>query len=39
MVLAQCLDGIRAKAKWVERSTTEVKEWLEDWRKRNVVPS
>jgi len=35
MVLAQCLDGIRAKAKWCERSTAEVKQWLEDWKKRS----
>lgn len=34
MVLAQCLDGIKAKAKWCERSTAEVKEWLENWKKR-----
>jgi len=35
MVLAQCLDGIRARAKWSERSTAELKQWLEDWKKRN----
>jgi len=35
MVLAQCLDGIRAKAKWCERSTAEVKQWLENWKKRS----
>ena len=35
MVLAQCLDGIRARAKWSERSTEEVKEWLENWKKQN----
>lgn len=33
MVLAQSLDGIRARAKWSERSTAEVKEWLENRKK------
>jgi len=33
MVLAQSLDGIRARAKWIERSTAELKQWLEDWKK------
>jgi len=33
MVLAQSLDGIRARAKWNERSSAEVKQWLEN-RKR-----
>lgn len=32
MVLAQSLDGIRARAKWIERSTTELKQWLENWK-------
>jgi aminopeptidase 2 len=34
MVLAQCLDGIRARAKWNERSTGEVKAWLENRKKQ-----
>jgi len=33
MVLAQSLDGIRARAKWIERSTTELKRWLENRKK------
>ena len=33
MVLAQSLDGIRARAKWIERSTAELKQWLENWKK------
>lgn len=36
MVLAQSLDGIRARAKWSERSTTEVKQWLESWKKQSA---
>ena len=32
MVLAQSLDGIRARAKWSERSTAELKQWLENWK-------
>ncbi|KAF9650846.1 hypothetical protein BDM02DRAFT_3217429 [Thelephora ganbajun] len=35
MVLAQSLDGIRARAKWCERSTVELKQWLENWKKRS----
>jgi len=35
MVLAQSLEGIRAKAKWNERSTAELKQWLENWKNRN----
>ena len=35
MVLAQSLDGIRARAKWCERSTAELKQWLEDWKKQS----
>ena len=35
MVLAQSLDGIRARAKWNERSTAELKQWLENWKKQN----
>jgi len=35
MTLAQSLDGIRAKADWNERSTADLKEWLENWKKRN----
>jgi len=35
MVLAQSLDGIRARAKWSDRSTAELKQWLEDWKERN----
>ena len=35
MVLAQSLDGIRARAKWCERSTVELKQWLENWEKRS----
>ena len=35
MVLAQSLDGIRARAKWSERSTAELKQWLENWKKRS----
>lgn len=34
MVLAQSLDGIRARAKWCERSTAEVREWLENRKKQ-----
>lgn len=33
MVLAQSLDGIRARAKWIERSTTDLKQWLENRKK------
>jgi aminopeptidase 2 len=33
MVLAQSLDGTRARAKWIERSTAELKQWLENWKK------
>ena len=35
MVLAQSLDGIRAAAKWCERSTVELKQWLENWKKQS----
>jgi len=35
MVLAQSLDGIRARAKWIGRSTLELKQWLENWKKQN----
>jgi len=35
MVLAQSLDGIRARAKWIERSTPDLKQWLESWKKQN----
>ena len=35
MALAQSLDGIRARAKWSERSTTELKQWLENWKKQS----
>ena len=35
MVLAQSLDGIRSRAKWIERSTTELKQWLQNWKKQN----
>jgi len=35
MALAQSLDGIRAKAKWNERSTVELKQWLENWKQQN----
>ena len=35
MVLAQSLDGIRARAKWNERSTAEIKQWLENWKKQS----
>jgi len=34
MVLAQSLDGIRARAKWCERSTAEVRGWLENRKKQ-----
>ena len=37
MVLAQSLDGIRARAKWIERSTAELKQWLENWKKEKGV--
>ena len=33
MVLAQSLDGIRAKAKWIKRSTAELKQWFENKKK------
>ena len=35
MVLAQSIDGIRARAKWSARSTAELKQWLENWKKQN----
>ena len=35
MALAQSLDGIRARADWNERSTADLRQWLEDWKKRN----
>ena len=35
MVLAQSLEGIRTRAKWYERSTAELKQWLEDWKKQS----
>jgi hypothetical protein len=35
MVLAQSIDGIRARAKWSERSTADLKQWLENWKKRS----
>jgi len=35
MVLAQSLEGIRARAKWIERSTLDIKQWLESWKKQN----
>lgn len=37
MVLAQSLEGIRARAKWIERSTLDIKQWLESWKKQNGV--
>ena len=35
MALAQSLDGIRARASWNERSTADLRRWLEDWKKRS----
>jgi len=34
LVLAQSVDGIRAKAKWIENSTSDLQSWLEKWEKK-----
>jgi aminopeptidase 2 len=31
LTLAQCIDGIRAKAKWIEKSNADLESWLEKW--------
>ncbi|KAI0064924.1 leucyl aminopeptidase [Artomyces pyxidatus] len=34
--LAQALDGIKAKTAWIERSTSDAQEWLENWEKTST---
>ncbi|KAI0064922.1 leucyl aminopeptidase [Artomyces pyxidatus] len=35
--LAQALDGIKAKSAWIERSTSDAQEWLENWKQASKL--
>jgi len=37
MTLPQALDGIHARAAWLERSKDDVAKWFEEWKKSNSI--
>jgi len=37
MVLAQTMEGMRAKITWIERSTGDIRAWLEKWERESKL--